>query len=328
IRALRGEQEAGGSWIEASRHSLHSKVLLHREQLTLASDPAEAAAQVAALFDMDDASAHPPSNRLQELIASGEDSDALSVALQTYYESLQDGSDAFDYFLSELAELSLFPRALPFVSEVASFVAEKRQLSAKVFHLHHDRKLFDALHQFTCQAIQGEQPDGTLFRADTLPAMIAGLVVKETVRQPLERLLQAAPLIFVVDDMESMVIALDQLTPQLFNLIETSEELKPLVQTTRVAPIRAHFSDEEADVIEGCIYRGIVDMVFLRGLCPCITQMESQERAQKVALAQFIMRFVNKQPYPEDSKARLNSLMLKYQGQLDALITSFSRRPS
>lgn len=328
LRGLRKREGPGGSWTEASRHSLHGKVLLKREKMTLSSDPAEAAAQVAALFDGDETDAPPPSIRLQGLITSGEDSGPLSIALQTYYESLEDESDAFDYFLTELAELSLFPRALPFVSEAASFMTEKRQLAAKVFHLHHDRKLVDALHQFTCQAIQGERPDGTLFRGDTLPSMVSGLVVKEALQSGIEALFQEHPLTFDTKDIESRVIAFDRLIPRLIECIEETVELKPLVQTTRVAPIRDHFQEEDAAVITSCVRRGIIDMIFLRGLCPLITHLESQERAQRVDLARFIMLFVNGQTYSEDSDGRLNILMTKYQDRLDALITSFSRRPS
>jgi hypothetical protein len=329
IRELRrdGPRE-GGTWTIADRLSLgHRQVLMRRESLRLSLDPAEAVGQVGALFDREDPEALPPSIRLQGLISSLEDTAALYTAIYAYYESLDGEGPAFDYFIDELAELSLFSIALPFVSAVGSAMQEKGVLAAKVFALHSERKLIDALHEFTKQAIVGQSPDVTFFRSDTLPAMVAGLVVKEVLKEPLERIFQDAPLRFIVDNMESMVIALDRLIPKLFGLIEGCGDLKPLVQTTRVAPIQEYFQEEMETVIASCVYRGIVDMVFLRGLCPYITHMENQGRAQRVALAQFIMRFVNKQPY-EDNKARLNCLMLKYQARLDALIDSFSRRPS
>lgn len=173
-----------------------------------------------------------------------------------------------DLIFGQLAKLSLFPVSHPFLTELGGNVEDRPLLCEKIVALHAEKGVLEqSLNSFARLAVSGEEADPSLFRrSDTLSYLLCGFAVRHLLRDRLEhfhRKLKGR-----VSKEEPAVIAKD-LFPRILATLRESQEIKSLLESACIAPIRERFA--EADNLGELVKLGVIDMLFLRGICPVFT---------------------------------------------------------
>ena len=300
---------------DEERSSLkNTSVIFKQLDIQLDSDPEKAGAQIYELLESDERRAHEKILGVLHLPEPSMDQklELLTKALVKYDKHASADRQLQESFLNALAELSLFPKSHPLLCRVYKYLSGKNKLVKEIFALHVDRKLVSSLYSFISTDVKEQQPDDTLFRGESsLSAPLSGLFVRHYLESTLKAFLTKKFVVKKFDPMKAKQYAsfFEKRALELLKELEKSPRLLEAVRKARIVPIREHFKDEKN--LETLTHAGVVDMLFLRGVCPFISTCERVEPTLRIAFAQFLINLVNGIEYEQPELQPLNESLRK-----------------
>lgn len=266
---------------------LHRSVSLPMDtaiQLT----PGEEKRQLAALFQGDN-----PSTELLKIILHSdqqiefEEDDEVFDALVTAIRELIGGASEVERrkLFTHLADLSLYPGAHRFICTLFEELEGDKEYLEILVELHTQQGVLEqSLPSFLAIALEGEKGDCQSFRrSDHFAYFFSGAVVRYILRDQLQGLVSElrGRLNFTYDpssshSVETISRICQEMFPRLFGLLTSSPKINSILQTGCINPILHHFGSSE-EAIEDLVKLGIIDMLFLRGICPTLAKPPEDE---------------------------------------------------
>ena len=248
----------------------------------------------------------------------------LTEGLVKYGEQASANAKQQESFLDALAELSLFPESHSLLCRMYTDISGKDWLREKIFALHLNRDLVSTLCSFTNEGIKREKPDASLFRgASNFCALLSGSYVSHHLTIPLTIFLKKNLVMknFDPDKAKQYTSFFRKKTKLLLKELGTASQLLEAVRKARIFPIQKHFSDKPN--LTTLIRIGIVDMLFLRGVCPFIASCDGVEFSLRIAFTKFLQYLVNDSHYADAKLQPLNKSLKKLSSVVEKFFKKF-----
>jgi len=239
--------------------------------------------------------------------------------------------------LDHLAEISLYPDAASFLCQLFQGI-DKAEMASAIVECHGKRGAIEQLLPiFADIALEKEKPDSTFRRGNQLSYLLDGSAVKYILQQQIRELVGdlSDRLDFELcedskDSIRRLAKIIEEVFPKILETLRQSPKLNSVLKTGCIIPIRKKFGDQEN--VEELVRFGVIDMVFVRGVCHALTARGQNEEdlsfKTRCRVSTYLLRFVNG-AIPFDERPEINAIWKKtfsevMQRDLDELIAHFT----